>query len=255
MIEEKKGEPEERNIKMVVEYDGTAYAGWQVQANGVTVQEKLERILSELACKKVHAIASGRTDAGVHALGQVFNVIGPFPVDNERLMQILNSRLPNDISIKFVEAVSMEFHSIRDAKWKRYRYYIYNNKMPSVWKARTSWFMPVEMDIGLMQSVAGELIGLHDFTSFKGKNSAAKTSERNIISSELRKEDDGMIVFEIVGEGFLKYMVRNIVGTLVDIGRGYLKPDDMKRILKAKDRTKAGVTAPPHGLFLVEVSY
>jgi len=254
-MKEKESAAPVRNVKMVVEYDGTNYAGWQSQTNALAIQDVIEPKLSMLACRKVHITASGRTDAGVHALGQVFNVKAPFPVDDDRLMRILNSRLPNDISIKSAETVPMDFHSIRDAVSKKYRYFLYNSRDPSAWLARTSWFFPAKLDMDRMREAVRYFVGRHDFTSFMGKNSSVKTTVRNILSFDIAKDERGMIIFEIVGEGFLRHMVRNIVGTLTDVGRWRMAPDDIPKLIEKRDRTKAGPTAAARGLFLVEVNY
>ncbi|MDH5543108.1 MAG: tRNA pseudouridine(38-40) synthase TruA [Nitrospinota bacterium] len=247
-----------RNLKMIVEYDGTEYSGWQTQEDktgGPTLQQVLERCLSRLAVKNVRINCAGRTDAGVHALGQVFNVIAAFRYDNNRLLHSLNSMLPRDIAIKSIEEMENGFHPRRDALWKRYRYQIYTNPVPSPHLARTSWWMPVSMDVALMNEAAKKIVGEHNFRSFMARGSTAKSFVRSVISCNLSRSENGMITLEIVGEGFLKYMVRIIAGTLVEVGRGRFRVEDMEKIIEARDRRKAGPTAPPRGLFLVEVGY
>ena len=247
-----------RNLKMVVEYDGTDYSGWQTQEDktgGPTIQQAIEKCLSRLAVEKVRINCAGRTDAGVHALGQVFNVVARFRYDNDRLMHSLNSMLPRDIAVKSIEEMDERFHPRINALWKRYRYHIYTNPIPSPHLARTSWWMPVPMDIDLMNKGARVFVGEHNFRSFMAKGSSAKSFVRKVISCNLTKEENGMITLEIVGEGFLKYMVRIIAGTLVDVGRGRFKVEDIEKIINAKDRRKAGPTAAARGLFLVEVGF
>lgn len=249
---------ETRTLKLVVEYDGTEYSGWQTQegkTGGATIQDVLERMLSRVAVERVRVLCAGRTDAGVHALGQVCSVKGGFRYDNERLIHSLNSMLPRDIAIRSIETVDDSFHPIRDAKWKRYRYRLTTSKIPSPHLARTCWWMPVEVDIGRMREACKALIGEHDFSSFRARGSCAKSSVRNILSLDVETTEDGLIVFEIVGEGFLKYMVRIIAGTLFEVGRGRFEVEDMEKIIDARDRTKAGPTAPARGLFMVEVGY
>ena len=243
-----------RNEKMVLEYDGTNYCGFQTQKNGVTIQSVLEKSFAKILGKRIPIIASGRTDAGVHAVGHVFNIKAEFPMDDGRLLMGINSILPKDIAVKSAKTVDNSFHARKDAKWKRYRYVIINSKVPSPLQARTSWRVPVPLDVKAMQEAAACLVGEHDFLSFMGKRSSVKTTVRNIISLTVKKTGERLIV-EIVANGFLKYMVRIIVGTLVEVGKGNLSPADVKKILKAKDRNIAGPTAPPHGLCLIEVSY
>jgi len=243
-----------RNVKMVLEYDGTNYCGFQTQKNGVTIQSVLEKSFAKILGKRVPIIASGRTDAGVHAVGHVFNIKAEFPMDDGRLLMGINSILPNDIAVKSAKTVDNSFHARKDAKWKKYRYVIINSKVPSPLQARTSWRVPVPLDVKSMQKAAAYLLGEHDFFSFMGKRSSVKTTVRNIISLTVKKTGERIVV-EIAANGFLKYMVRIIIGTLVEVGKGSFTPADIKKILKAKNRNVAGPTAPPHGLCLVEVSY
>ena len=243
-----------RNVKMVLEYDGTNYCGFQTQKNGITIQSVLEKSFEKILGKRIPIIASGRTDAGVHAVGHAFNIKAPFPMDDGRLLMGINSILPKDIAVKSVKTVDNAFHARKDAKWKKYRYVIINSKIPSPLQARTSWRVPVPLDLKSMQKAATYIVGKHDFRSFMGKRSSVKTTVRNIISLSVKKTGDRLVV-EIVGNGFLKYMVRIIVGTLIEVAKGSLSPADVKKILTANDRTVAGPTAPPHGLCLIEVGY
>jgi tRNA pseudouridine38-40 synthase len=239
---------------MVLEYDGTNYCGWQAQKNGVAVQSVLEKCLAKILGKRAPVTASGRTDAGVHALGQVVNVKAAFPMDDKSLLMALNSMLPDDIAIKSVATVSSDFHAIKDALRKKYRYVILNSRVPSPLMARTSWRVPVALDVNRMKKSAAVLVGEHDFRSFMGPRSSIKSTVRNIISLSVKKRGEQILV-DVTANGFLKYMVRRIVGTLVEAGKGKLAHDDIGRILDAADRTMAGPTAPAHGLCLVEVFY
>jgi tRNA pseudouridine38-40 synthase len=243
-----------RNVKMTIEFDGTNYFGWQSQAKGVTVQDLLEEAIKKILGKRSPVLASGRTDSGVHVMAQVANVRGHFPMDDKTLLRALNSMLPDDIAVKELETVPAEFNALKDAKWKKYRYCIYNSPIRSPLKGRTSWHMISPLDIKAMKKGAKCLLGSHDFASFMGSNSSVIGTKRNIISLDIL-ESDGILQIEITADGFLKQMVRNIVGTLAEMGRGRMKPELMKEILEAKDRRKAGQTAPAHGLFMVEVGY
>ncbi len=243
-----------RNIKMVVEYDGTNYFGWQSQAKGKTVQTVLEEAIEKILGHRAPVLASGRTDSGVHALAQVANVRGHFPLDDAALLRALNSMIPYDISLKSVETVPTEFNAQKSAKWKTYRYVIYNAPERSALNARTSWHIIFRLDMKKMREAAYHLVGKHDFASFMGSNSSVKQTVRNIISIEVKRRKE-LVTVETTSAGFLKQMVRNIAGTLVEVGRGRIKPEEMKTILAAKDRKKAGPTAPAQGLFLVEVGY
>jgi len=239
---------------MVLEYDGTNYCGFQVQKNGVTIQSVLEKSFAKILGKRVPIIASGRTDAGVHAVGHVFNIKAAFPMDDRQLLMGINSILPNDIAVKSAQTVDNGFHARKDAKWKKYRYVIINSKVPSPLQARTTWRVPVPLDVKSMQKAAAYLVGEHDFRSFMGKRSSVKTTVRNIISLSVKKTGERIVV-EVVANGFLKYMVRIIVGTLFEVGKGSLSPADIKKIVEANARASAGPTAPPHGLCLIEVGY
>ncbi len=243
-----------RNVMMVIEYDGTDYCGWQNQANGVTIQSVIEQCVIKMVGKKTHVGASGRTDSGVHALGQVANVKARFPVDDETLVIALNSMLPPDIKIQSARTVSNDFHAIKNAKKKTYQYMMLNRKTPSALSARTAWHVPNKLSIIKMRKAAKMLLGKHDFVSFMGRNSSVKTTVREIFSIEIRRKGD-MIIFDVTGNGFLKHMVRIIVGTLVEIGKGRFSVDDMKKIIKARSRKAAGLTAPAKGLLLKEVIY
>lgn len=245
-----------RNIKLVLEYDGTNYNGFQVQEKTQlpTIQGVLEDKLSFLAKQRIRITGAGRTDAGVHAKGQVVNFRSQWNIPIEKVSLALNSILPKDIAVKTAEDVGEEFHARFDARGKSYRYRIYNNRIPSVFDTKYSWFIPYFVDLDKMIEGSKTLFGEHDFTSFRASGSVVKDSIRTIYNLDL-KQKGPIIELTISGNGFLYNMVRIIAGTLVEVGRGKLTTGDVKRILEAKDRKEAGPTAPPHGLFLMDVFY
>jgi tRNA pseudouridine38-40 synthase len=244
-----------RNFKMIVEYDGTAYCGWQRQKNGTSIQQVLEEAIKLITGQKVAVIGSGRTDAGVHALNQVasFRCSTSLPVSN--IYRGMNSVLPPDIVIKEMEEVAADFHAQRDVKSKVYVYKICNQRMRPALGRNFFWFIRFPLDLERMKKAAKYLIGTHDFSCFCATGTDVKDCVRTIIDIDIKTCEDGLIEIKVEARGFLKYMVRNIIGTLVEIGRGKRKPGEMKVIIKSKDRKKAGVTAPACGLFLKEVKY
>lgn len=239
-----------RNIKLTLEYDGTAYAGWQSQKNGLAIQEVVRRAIEQMTEEPVKLIGAGRTDAGVHAFGQVasFQTVRDIPC--EGFLKGLNSLLPEDIRVKHCEEVSLHFHPIRDAKRKTYRYLFDTGKVPSALNRHRAWWVGLGLDWEAMEAAAACLIGEHDFKSFAAAGGEVKSSVRGLEKIVFARDQ---ITF--VGNGFLKQMVRNMIGTLVEAGRGGLQPEDVKKILESKDRTQAGPTAPPQGLYLVGVEY
>jgi tRNA pseudouridine38-40 synthase len=243
-----------RNIKLTIAYDGTNYRGWQVQKNGSTVQEELEKAVRKVFGKKHRIYGASRTDAGVHARHQAanFKAAGNIPLDNIRAA--LNTVLPEDIAVTGVDEVPPEFHSRFDARSKHYRYHITSSRHRDPFTEKYSWRVPYRLNVGLMRKEAACLVGKHDFRSFQASDKRERSSVRKISGINIKKRGTG-ITIDIEGDGFLYNMVRSIVGTLVDIGRGYLPPGSMKKILEHKDRTKAGPTAPAKGLFLMEVKY
>ena len=251
----KKSSYEMRNIKLYIEYDGTNYNGWQVQPNAVSIQGTIEEKLEIITQKKTKVIASGRTDAGVHAIEQVAHFFTESQLNLNNIQRGLNSLLPSDISIRQIHEVTNDFHSRRSAKSKVYRYIILNQGFPSPLYRNYSWFIPHDLDIYEMKMAIQYLMGRHDFSSFKasGCNSRNPIREVHRISVDLNPK--GLIVFEIEADGFLKQMVRNIVGTMVDVGKRKISPKEFQEIFLSRDRKKAGVTAPPQGLFLVKVNY
>ncbi len=244
-----------RTIKLTIEYDGTEYLGWQSQPDGKTIQGVLEETLKQITGEKVHVIGSGRTDAGVHALAQVAHFKTESPIDLNSLQRALNSLLPKDVLIKRAEEVDRDFHAQKKARSKVYEYRILNQPLRSVFHRQYSWHIPQKLDEEAMSKAALFLIGEHDFSSFRSSGTPTKTPVRTVFRAEWKKDRGGILRFEIEANGFLKQMVRTIVGTLVEVGKGRISPEDFKEILHSKDRKRAGPTAPPHGLFLKEVKY
>lgn len=248
-----------RTIKLTLAYDGTDYAGWQVQAPGRTaVQEVLERAIEAVTGARVRVMASGRTDAGVHALGQVASFRTESLLATDVLVRALNANLPPDVAVLDAADVPEDFHATLSAVRKRYRYAIHNHPVRDVFRRRTSWHCPVPLDVAAMHRAAQALRGTHDFRSFQTSGSERKTSVRTIFDIEVRRGegDEGRMIFiEIEADGFLYNMVRAIVGTLVQIGRGQRSESWAAEVLAAKDRRRAGRTAPPEGLVLLWVDY
>ena len=244
-----------RNIRLLIEYDGTNYHGWQVQPNALTIQEVLEKKIEVMTREPVRLIASGRTDAGVHALGQVANFQTPSSIPADGFQRGLNSLLPPDIIVRSAEEVDTQFHAQYGAKRKTYRYVILNYEVPSAISRNYSWHLPLPLDVQAMQEAGGLLLGRQDFTSFQGADADTEDPVREVYRAEWSVEEKNFLHFTIEADGFLKHMVRNIVGTLAEVGRGKLSLQDFKRILGARDRRQAGITAPAQGLFLVEVKY
>ncbi len=244
-----------RNIKLLIEYDGANYLGWQVQAKGKTIQGVIEEKLGQIFGEPVSLIGSGRTDAGVHAFGQVAHFKTRSRMDLLSIQRALNSLLPEDILIRKVEEAPEDFHARKQAKSKIYEYRILHQPLRSVFHRGYAWHIPQVLDWEEMKKATQKLVGTHDFSSFRSTGTPTKTAIRSVLRAEWKKGRDGMIRFEIEANGFLKQMVRAIVGTLVDVGRGRLDADEFERILESRDRKKAGPTAPAHGLFLKEVKY
>jgi tRNA pseudouridine38-40 synthase len=241
--------------KLTLEYDGTRYVGWQLQPNGVSIQAVVGRALEELLGAPTEVLAAGRTDAGVHALGQVvaFTTPNELPLKAYRLG--LNRLLPHDVSVVDAEEVALAFDPRRWAKGKRYRYRISNRATRSPMKRLTHWEIFAPLDVPSMQQAAPALVGHHDFAAFRASNCQAPTTERELRQVELTGVAGGDIELVIEGTAFLKHMVRNIAGTLVEVGRGRERPEWLSEVLASKNRTRAGPTAPPHGLVLEEVFY
>jgi tRNA pseudouridine38-40 synthase len=242
------------NVKVTVEYDGTAYHGWQVQPNGKTVQQTVEQALDRILGVRTRLNGSGRTDAGVHALGQVANFFCDGAVDLSRLTHGLNALIRPDIVITRAEAVPDSFDSRRDAGSRVYQYRIWNQKRPSVFHHRYAWHVPDSLDLDLMRQAIECLEGEHDFTSFQAAGCDAAHPVRRIYRNSIDASGD-LVLYTIEATAFLRHMVRNIVGTLAKVGRGELDPAGFAELLRLRDRKLAGPTAPPQGLFLMEVKY
>ena len=244
------------NVCLTISYDGTNYAGWQIQKNAKTIQSEIEKALKKILKEKVRVIASGRTDAGVHAKGQIANFKTNRNFHLKNLTSALNKNLPKDISITKAKKVSSKFHSQYDAKSKLYRYTILNSNTDDPFMRPYYLKVRYELDFPLMREEAKTLVGKHDFKSFQAKSSTSpiKNTVRTIKKLTLRKEKD-FVIIDIEANGFLHHMVRNIVGSLIEIGRGYLTKGSLKKILISKNRKKAGPTASAKGLMLIKVTY
>ena len=239
---------------LIIEYEGTSYCGWQIQKNGTSVQELVEKALSTITKTKTTILSSGRTDAGVHAEAMPAHFVTESKMKTFEFMFALNSHLPLDITIKDVRKVPMSFNARGLAKRKLYRYTILNRNYPSALNYRRSWFIPHALDVVAMRRAAKYFVGKHDFTSFRAGNCNAKTPIRILNRVEIFKEE-GFLQLEFEGKGFLKHMVRNLVGTLVHVGRKNIPARQVKTILLARNRRIAGPTAPSQGLCLIRVSY
>ena len=243
------------NFKIIIEYDGKNYHGWQRQKADRTIQQEIEQSLSTMTAGRVTLNGSGRTDTGVHALGQVANFLCETDLPEATFQKGLNSLLPDDIVIKDCRLVDEIFHARYDVKSKVYHYRILNRKLPSAFERQYAWFIRRKLDTAAMRSAIADIIGSHDFKSFEGTGSPRSHTTRNILAADLSEHEDGSLIFKIEADGFLRYMVRNIVGTLVDVGLNKITPAEFKGILESKDRSNASATAPAQGLFLMEVKY
>ena len=243
-----------KNFKLVIEYDGTAYCGWQRQKNDPTIQEAIETAISKMTHQKITVTGSGRTDAGVHAYGQVANFSCETRLTADVFQKGLNGLLPDDIVIRACEPVSETFHARYDAKSKTYHYRILNQPIPAALYRQYAWHIKIPLDMKSMQAALTGIVGTRDFKAFEGTGSPRAHTVRTVMKAQLTGEQ-GFVVLKIKADGFLKFMVRNIVGTLVDIGLGKRTPGDIETILASKDRNQASATAPPHGLFLMSVDY
>ena len=245
-----------KNFKIILAYDGTAYSGWQLQKNAVTVQGEVEKALLRVFGRRHRLYASSRTDAGVHARGQTANFKTSVDIPPAKIPAALNSFLPSDIAVTSAERVCPDFHSQYDAVEKHYRYYIFTSGTRDPFRERYSWRVGYPLDTGKMRRSCPVLTGKHDFRSFQARDKRNRSSVRTITFLKVTaRKRDKMILIDIKADGFLYNMVRNITGTLVDIGRGYLPADSMINILEGRDRAIAGPTAPAGGLFLERVIY
>ena len=244
-----------KRIRLLVSYDGTDYCGWQIQPNGITIEEILNEKLKKLTGEDIHIIGASRTDSGVHALGNVAVFDTDSPIPPERMAYALNQKLPADIVIVKSEEVPPDWHPrYQEQISKTYEYHIYNAQLPDPLKRRYSTFVSFPLDVGKMQDGAAYLEGEHDFASFCNIRTNAENTVRRIDRIEIEKEDRD-ITIRVTGNGFLYNMVRIIAGTLIRVGRGFYTPEKVKEILEAEERTEAGVTAPPEGLTLVKIEY
>jgi tRNA pseudouridine38-40 synthase len=243
-----------RVLKLVLEYDGSHYCGWQVQGDAPTVQGVLEQALVKILGARVRVSGAGRTDAKVHALGQVASFRSASALPVEALQRALNSLLPRDVAIREVQEAPPEFHARFSALGKIYAYRILNRPVRSPVRLRYVWHVPQALDLPAMTVAAMSLHGTHDFAAFQAAGSVVKSTERTLTALTVTQEGEEIIVHG-TATGFLRHMMRNIVGTLVEVGRGARPAADVQRILEARDRRLAGVTAPPQGLYLVQVLY
>jgi tRNA pseudouridine38-40 synthase len=253
-----------RSIKLTLAYDGTAYAGWQFQPGRLSVQEVLSRAIQAVTGVMVRPLASGRTDAGVHALQQVAGFRTECRLPADVLRRALNANLPRDVVVLSAEEVSAEFHPIRDVLHKRYRYLIHDGRERDVFRRAYCWQYGSPLDVDAMQRAAAPLVGKHDFASFQTTGAPRASTIRTIFSLALRRGgndacdfavDANLIIIDIEADGFLYNMVRANVGTLVEVGRGARGESWPEEVLHACDRRRAGPTAPPQGLFLASVTY
>lgn len=259
-----------RNLKLTLAYDGTEFAGWQVQPELATIQGTLASAIGRLTGENVLPQGSGRTDAGVHALAQVASFFTTSPIPTENFLKALNDILPASIRVLEVAEAPAEFHARHSARTKTYRYRIFREPVCSPFLARYVWHFPYPLDEQAMGRAADAVVGEHDFSSFaavdperdarlgqeetRGKSQIVCSNVRAIFSSDWEREGDEL-VYTVRGNGFLHHMVRNLVGTFILVGKGTLKAEDIGRILEARNRTAAGATAPASGLFLVSVEY
>ncbi len=242
------------NIKLTVEYDGTTYHGWQIQTSGETIQSVLERAVSTFLRKSTRITGSGRTDAGVHALGQVVNFFSDKEYEPHRIRRGLNALTPFDITIKEVAIVPDSFDARRDGRSRVYEYHILNRPTPSPFHLNRAWHVHQPLDVNAMREAIPCLIGEHDFSSFRAAGCDAEHPVRKVYANSLDRCGE-LLVYTIEATAFLRHMVRNIIGTVAEVGLGLRTPQSFVELLDARDRSKAGVTAPAHGLFLIEVKY
>ena len=243
-----------RNIKLIIEYDGKCFNGWQKQPNKLNIQGEIEKAIEEITGEEIDLIASGRTDAGVHSLGQTANFKTNSQIPIEKFAIAINSKLKKSIVVKSAEEVDERFHSRYSVKSKTYRYTINNSQMGTAIYRDMEYHFPIELDIEKMQQAAKYFEGEHDFKAFKASGTSSKSSVRTIYKAKVIKEQD-RIYIELTGNGFLYNMVRIISGTLLDVGIGKIDVNEIPQIIESKDRKKTGRTLPAHGLCLVKVMY
>ena len=246
-----------RWLKLTVAYDGTAYAGWQIQPSNPTIQGTLMDAWQAITGEVVTLTASGRTDAGVHALGQVVGLATASELACERLRQGLNAKLPEDIVVTEVTSAPPGFHATHDALRKMYRYQIHNSRVRPLIDRRYRWHLPQELDVAAMREAGAILVGRHDFACFETTGSERSSTVRTLTKVEVGQGGTAgeLIDIDVEGDGFLYNMVRGIVGTLYEVGRGAREPSWVAEVLAGRDRKKAGPNAPAHGLVLMRVDY
>jgi tRNA pseudouridine38-40 synthase len=242
------------NIKLILEYDGSSYHGWQKQPGLPTIQTTLEDSLFPLFRERIETVVAGRTDAGVHAKGQVVNFLTHASISSTSIQPALNSYLPKDIRVKKVHQVDMDFHARKSALRRVYGYLIYNSSFLSPFYRNFVWWVPFNLEPDLMREAGKFLIGEHDFSSFQSQGSSTSSTLREIKKLSVFKRKKFIVIY-IEANSFLYKMARNMVGTLVEMGRKKIATGEMKKILEARDRRMAGPTAPPQGLCLVRVKY
>ena len=243
-----------RNIKLIIEYDGKKFGGWQKQPNKLNIQGEIEKAIEEITGEAVELNASGRTDAGVHSLGQTANFKTNSEIEIEKVAIAINSKLKKSIVIKKAEEVSEDFHARYSCKGKKYRYIINNSQQGTAIYRDLECHIPQKLDVEKMRKAIKYFEGEHDFKGFKASGTSSKNTIRTIYKAEIKQEGERIII-ELEGNGFLYNMVRIISGTIVDVGLGKIKPEEIPEIIESKDRTRAGKTLPPQGLYLVEVYY
>ena len=243
-----------KRIKLTIAYDGTNYCGWQIQPNGITIEEVINKALQKLTGEPILVIGASRTDSGVHAMGNVAVFDTESSIPPERIAMALNQRLPEDIVIVKSEEVALDFHPRYCDCSKTYEYHIINTRIPVPTKRLTNYFVSYNLNLDHMREAASYLVGEHDFVSFCNVRTDVENTVRTITALDVI-ENGNEITIRITGNGFLYNMVRIIVGTLIRVGRGFYTPEKVKEILEAKDRKAAGVTAPAHGLMLMNIEY
>ena len=243
-----------KNFKLILQYDGTNYHGWQIQPNAVTVQQTVCEAIKKLTGENITLVGAGRTDSGVHAINYSANFRSNTTIPAEKLPYALNTKLPQDIICKHAETVPYEFHASNSAVKKTYIYRILNSQYDDAFQNRYSWHYKYFLDDNIMDTAAKHFIGVHDFAGFCSSGFSAQTTVREIYNLTVTRSGD-IITISVTGNGFLYNMVRIITGTLVNVGIGKIRPEDMPDIIKSCDRKRAGITAPAKGLFLSEVFY
>lgn len=244
-----------RNFRLVLEYDGSGYHGWQRQSGVLTIQEVIESQLAIMLGEPIRARGSGRTDAGVHARAQNVNFHARTRLDAGQIQRGLNSLLPPDIVVLGAREVADSFHARFSAVSKTYEYWILNRPVGSALERRRAWHIRQPLQLAAMEDGLKLLVGHHDFRAFMAAGSSVRSTERTLLEATLHRLDLERLVLRFVADGFLRHMVRNLVGTLVEVGRGKISPGGLSEILVGRDRRRAGMTAPAHGLYLTAVSY